>query len=86
VNDSLPLEEFGSYTREFGYLHFGDYNNPTGQRENYLNNVWFQPEEVFPVTGTPEVREHHFWVPVNSKYLKLAKKIQVALPLRQKPV
>ena len=74
----MSLEAAGDFTRSIGYLHFGDYNNPTKTRDNYLNNIWFQPEEVFPVTGTPEIREHHFWVPINAKYLKIAEKIQVS--------
>ncbi|KAI5074394.1 hypothetical protein GOP47_0010355 [Adiantum capillus-veneris] len=75
-DDELSLEENGDFTREIGYIHFGNYNNPPKKRDNYLNNVWFQPEEVFPVTGTPEVREHHFWVPVDKTYLKIAKQIK----------
>ncbi|KAL9683664.1 hypothetical protein QQ045_015491 [Rhodiola kirilowii] len=76
--DELAFESSGDYTRTIGYLKFSDYNNGTQignttETENFLNNVWYQPEEVFPVTGTPEVREHAFWVPVDNQYLNLAK-------------
>ncbi|KAH7431984.1 hypothetical protein KP509_07G002800 [Ceratopteris richardii] len=75
-DNELALEANGDYTRDIGYIHFGDYNNPASDRDNYLNNVWFQPEEVFPVTGTPEVRQHNFWVPVDGTYLEVAKKLE----------
>ncbi|MCO5606675.1 hypothetical protein L7F22_060864 [Adiantum nelumboides] len=75
ANDDLSLEENGDFTRERGYLHFGNYDNSSKNHDNYLNNVWFQYEEVFSVTGTPEVREHHFWVPVDKTYLAIAKQI-----------
>lgn len=75
-NDNLSLEANGDFTRKIGYLHFGNFNNPSGRRSNYLNNIWFQPEEVFPVTGVPEERQHHFWVPVDETYHKVAKQIQ----------
>ena len=45
--------------------------------DNQLNNVWFQAEEIFPVNGTPEVREQVFWIPVSQSYYELAQKIEV---------
>ncbi|KAG6543254.1 hypothetical protein Mapa_015335 [Marchantia paleacea] len=80
-DNELPLEADGDYTRELGALHFETYNVPSGEifdkrDSNSLNRVWFQPEEVFPVTGTPEVRQHYFHVPVDSKYLKLAESLE----------
>ncbi|KAI3891793.1 hypothetical protein MKW92_003367 [Papaver armeniacum] len=82
-NDELALESNGDYTRKYGYLKFSDYktqNNTKAKNstasENLLNNVWYQPEEIFPVDGTPEVRQHAFWVPVDGKYYELAKKLE----------
>ncbi|XP_004299992.1 PREDICTED: bark storage protein A [Fragaria vesca subsp. vesca] len=72
-DDLLSLEPFGDYTRDVGYIKFSDYNNKTV--ENSLNNAWYQPEEIFPVFGTPEVRQHAFWVPVNRKYFALAQQL-----------
>ncbi|MCL7039120.1 hypothetical protein MKW94_002523 [Papaver nudicaule] len=79
--DELALESNGDYTRKFGYLNFSDYKTPNKAKnstrsENLLNNVWYQPEEIFPVDGTPEVRQHAFWVPVDKKYYALAKKLE----------
>lgn len=78
--DELALESSGDYTRKIGYLEFSDYSNGTANGKpvgNFLNNVWYQPEEIFPVYGTPEVRQHAFWVPVDKHYFKLAKKLEV---------
>ncbi|XP_058074302.1 bark storage protein A-like [Magnolia sinica] len=79
--NELALEVNGDYTREFGYLKFSDYTtvNETKTRrlfENLLNNVWYQPEEVFPVDGTPESREHAFWVSVDKHYYAISKKLK----------
>ncbi|XP_057447169.1 bark storage protein A [Lotus japonicus] len=74
--DELPLEANGDYNRKIGYLKFSDYNNHTKHVENLLNNVWYEAEEIFPVYGTPEVRQHAFWVPVDKTYFKIAKKLK----------
>ncbi|KAH6835830.1 Phosphorylase superfamily protein [Perilla frutescens var. hirtella] len=77
--DELPLEANGDYTRKIGYLKFANYATNVSNcssNNNLLNNVWYQPEEIFPVDGVPEQRQHAFWVPVNSDYLKLAKKLE----------
>ncbi|KAK9269392.1 hypothetical protein L1049_001165 [Liquidambar formosana] len=77
--DELALESNGDYTRKIGYIKFSDYNNGTTNQnssENLLNNVWYQPEEIFPVAGTPEVRQHAFWVPVDKHYFAVAKKLE----------
>ncbi|KAM0018141.1 putative adenosylhomocysteine nucleosidase [Helianthus debilis subsp. tardiflorus] len=71
----LPLESNGDYTRDVGYLKFSDYNNDTTV-DNLLNNVWYQPEEVFPINTTPETRQHVFWVPVDKHYFALSKKLE----------
>ncbi|GJW91865.1 bark storage protein A-like protein [Tanacetum coccineum] len=73
--DSLPLEDFGDYTREIGDLVFANYSTNL-ESENLLNRIWYQPEEVFPVDGTPEERQHVFWVPVNTAYFELAKNLE----------
>ncbi|KAK6941496.1 Nucleoside phosphorylase domain [Dillenia turbinata] len=79
-DNELALESNGDYTREIGYLKFSDYNNNTNggnsPTDNYLNYVWYQPEEVFPIYGTPEVRQHTFWVPVNQEYLSTSEKLK----------
>jgi hypothetical protein len=52
-----PLEAADDYTREFGFLNFSDYTVGKGNPElsaNTLNSIWYQPEEIFPVSGTPE--------------------------------
>ncbi|KAL9666459.1 hypothetical protein QQ045_000792 [Rhodiola kirilowii] len=56
-------------TRSIGYQNFSDYSQVgnSSSKNNLLNSIWYQPEEVFPVTGTPEVRQHAFWVPVSKK-------------------
>ncbi|GKB59898.1 bark storage protein A [Tanacetum coccineum] len=64
--DELPLESNGDYTRSIGYLKFSDYNDTATQnkeyfKDNLLNRVWYQPEEVFPINTTPETRQHAFW-------------------------
>ncbi|XWS17291.1 hypothetical protein CRYUN_Cryun33cG0054700 [Craigia yunnanensis] len=77
--NELPLESNGDYTRKIGYLNFSDYNNCTKCKkssENLLNNVWYQPEEIFPVKGIPEQRQHAFWVPVNKHYFAIAERVQ----------
>ena len=81
-DDELALESDGDYTRSIGYLKFSDYNNGTKDgkaSDNLLNNVWYQPEEIFPVDGVPEERDHAFWVPVDDNYLSLAAKLEVIL-------
>ncbi|GLJ53343.1 hypothetical protein SUGI_1137430 [Cryptomeria japonica] len=75
-NDELPLEANGDYTREVGYLKFSNYSTPTGGSQNLLNNVWYQPDEFIPVHGTPELREHAFWVNVSDSYYQLSQKIE----------
>lgn len=78
--NELPLEVTGDYTRDIGYLKIAEYTvNVTNcnSHNNLLNNVWYQPEEVFPVFGTPEDRQHIFWVPVDPRYYAIAKKLEV---------
>ncbi|KAJ7973829.1 bark storage protein A [Quillaja saponaria] len=78
-DNELALEANGDYTRRVGYLKFANFNNytkPHKSMTNLLNNVWYQPEEVFPVNGIPEVRQHAFWVPVDNKYFAIARKLE----------
>jgi len=82
-DDTLPLEDNGDYTRELGHLNFANFtSNVTADSpfDNQLNNIWYQPEEIFPIDGVPEVRQHVFWVPVDSKYYHIAKKLKVNDP------
>ncbi|RZC02013.1 Bark storage protein A isoform B [Glycine soja] len=77
--DALALEASGDYSRRFGYLKFADYNNNTKHSKsatNLLNNVWFQAEEIFPVNGTAEVRQHAFWVSVDKTYFEIARELK----------
>ncbi|KAK0571666.1 hypothetical protein LWI29_019692 [Acer saccharum] len=78
--NELPLESNGDYTRTIGFLKFSEYNiNATkhvNSSDNFLNNVWYQPEEIFPVDGTPEVRQHTFWTPVDKHYFQVAKQVE----------
>ncbi|XP_027176945.1 bark storage protein A isoform X1 [Coffea eugenioides] len=73
--DKLSLESNGDYTRSVGYLELSDFNSNV-KDQNLLNNVWYQPEEVFPVDGYPEIRQHAFWIPVNELYFSLAEKLE----------
>ncbi|XP_012571582.1 bark storage protein A-like [Cicer arietinum] len=78
-DDTLPLENNGDYTRDVGYLKFADFtsNLSAGSTfDNQLNNLWYQPEEIFPVDGIPEQRQHALWVPVHSNYYRIAKKLE----------
>ncbi|KAJ8638186.1 hypothetical protein MRB53_012453 [Persea americana] len=78
-DDELALESNGDYTRRIGYLKLSDYNNDTKDgivSENLLNNIWYQPEEIFPVDGYPEIRQHAFWVPVDKHYFSIARKLE----------
>ncbi|KAK4730189.1 hypothetical protein R3W88_023177 [Solanum pinnatisectum] len=76
----LPLEVNGDYTRDIGYLKISEYNvnviTNCNSHSNLLNHIWYQPEEVFPVFGTPEERQHIFWVPVDPRYYAIAKKLE----------
>ncbi|XP_062019463.1 bark storage protein A-like [Rosa rugosa] len=75
--NELPLESRGDYTREIGYLKLANYTiNVTDSSDNLLSNIWYQPEEVFPVNGTPEHREHAFWVPVDPFYYEISQKLE----------
>ena len=79
--DELPLESNGDYTREIGYLKFANYTanvSDGSSYDNLLNNIWYQPEEVFPINGTPEQREHAFWVSVDPLYFEISKKLEVS--------
>ncbi|XP_057776025.1 bark storage protein A [Salvia miltiorrhiza] len=77
--NSLALEGGGDYTREIGFIKFANYS--TKASDNILNNVWYQPEEIFPIDGTPEEREHVFWVPVDPHYYSLAQKLEESMTL-----
>ena len=68
-------------TREIGYLKFANYTanvSDGSSYDNLLNNIWYQPEEVFPINGTPEQREHAFWVSVDPLYFEISKKLEVS--------
>ncbi|EFJ05106.1 hypothetical protein SELMODRAFT_431848 [Selaginella moellendorffii] len=82
-NDELSLEQNGDYTRLLGNLHFGSYNDPSNENsDNKLGHIYFQPEEVFPITGTPEVRQHAFKVPVSRTLYETAQRELMNLELK----
>ncbi|MED6172807.1 hypothetical protein PIB30_053400 [Stylosanthes scabra] len=80
--DKLPFEENGDYTRKYGYLRFANYTNVSGSAENssydnFLNNVYYQPEEVFPIDGNnTEQGKHVLWVQVNDTYYNIASRLK----------
>lgn len=87
--DELALESNGDYTREIGFLKFSNFNTVETKNEtsldNLLNNVWYQPEEIFPVDGTPEIRQRVFWIPVDRQYFSAAKKLEVPVCITPQP-
>ncbi|MCL7036851.1 hypothetical protein MKW94_005258 [Papaver nudicaule] len=86
-DDELAFEEEGCFTRDYGYLKFADYySNETGVKDqdyahdnNYLNNIWYQPEEIFHAGGfyPEETKDSIFWIPTPFKFVELAKKLEV---------
>ncbi|CAK8568850.1 unnamed protein product [Lathyrus sativus] len=81
ANDTLPLENNGDYTRDVGFIKFSDFTSnitaaDSAKVDNHLNSLWYQPEEIFPVDGIPEERQHALWVPVDSNYYLIAKKLE----------
>ncbi|KAM7509541.1 hypothetical protein LguiA_019994 [Lonicera macranthoides] len=77
-DDELAFESSGYFTRRIGYLNFSNYSplQKGKSSDNLLNSVWYQPEEILPIDGYPEIRQHAFWVPVNKQYFSLAKKLE----------
>ncbi|CAI8599812.1 unnamed protein product [Vicia faba] len=81
ANDTLPLENNGDYTRDVGFIKFSDFTSNISAADsltvdNHLNRLWYQPEEIFSVDGIPEQRQHALWVPVDSNYYLIAKKLE----------
>ncbi|KAK7272708.1 hypothetical protein RJT34_29493 [Clitoria ternatea] len=69
----------GDFNTSFGNLKFANFNNDSNHFNsvtNLLNKVWYQPEEIFPVNGTPEVSHDIFWVPVDKTYFKIARNLK----------
>ncbi|KAK7314444.1 hypothetical protein VNO77_32968 [Canavalia gladiata] len=69
----------GDFNKSFGYLKFANYNNYTKHSDlvtNLLNMIWYQPEEIFPVNGIPEVSHDIFWVPVDKTYFNIARNLK----------
>ena len=54
-NDMLPLEEFGDYTRSYGYWSTSEYHK-----------VWFQPQELFNETAESRVHTMYFYADDNA--------------------
>ncbi|GJX80221.1 nucleoside phosphorylase [Tanacetum coccineum] len=61
--------------KEIGVLKIATYSS--NGDDNLLNNVWYQAEEVYPVDGTPEQTQQAFWIPVDSNYFSLSKRLEV---------
>ncbi|KAF9615544.1 hypothetical protein IFM89_029791 [Coptis chinensis] len=76
-NDALSSEEDGDFTRDYGYLNFADYTSSNDDtHNNFLNNVWFQAEDVFHFDGAPESRDKAFWIPITQSFFEQAKKLE----------
>ncbi|KAL6006186.1 hypothetical protein ACLOJK_040232 [Asimina triloba] len=46
------------------------------EEDNFLNSIWFQPEEIFSINRTAESSDKVFWVAVNHVFMELAKKLE----------
>ncbi|KAF8400833.1 hypothetical protein HHK36_014135 [Tetracentron sinense] len=83
-DDELPLEEYGDFTRDYGHLNFADYTNKTDVDEysadNFLNSIWYQPEEIFHADGDPESKDTTFWVPIANAFFQFAKNLEASIP------
>ncbi|PKI76273.1 hypothetical protein CRG98_003384 [Punica granatum] len=79
ADDWLPFESSGDFNRKIGALNISEYNVGSDNKDgksNLLNNVWLQEEEIYPVNGIPEQRQHVFWVPVDKHYFAVSEKLQ----------
>ncbi|XP_042518427.1 bark storage protein A-like isoform X2 [Macadamia integrifolia] len=77
--DKLSLEDDGEFTREYGYLNFGDYTNKTkddDSADNFLNNIWYQAEENFNCEQDHASMSTIFWIPVAEALFEFAKELE----------
>ncbi|GLJ12671.1 hypothetical protein SUGI_0195520 [Cryptomeria japonica] len=58
---------------QLGYLHFGNYDVPVGNKTNLLSNIVFQPEEFF--SENSEMQEI-FWLEATRKWFYTASKLE----------
>lgn len=70
-SDELAFESIGDFTRKIGYLNISEYETNPNYSDNLLNNLWYQPEEIYSTDGEPDNRQHAFWVPVDEFYYSL---------------
>ncbi|KAE9464463.1 hypothetical protein C3L33_03623, partial [Rhododendron williamsianum] len=73
AGNANPDLQIGDVTIPHFWAHTGLWN----WQDSLLNRVWYQPEEIFPVNGTPEIRQHSFWAPVDDYYFQLAERLEV---------
>ncbi|XP_043725568.1 uncharacterized protein LOC122672136 [Telopea speciosissima] len=79
--DKLSLEEDGDFTREYGYLNFGNYTYKTkddDSADNFLNNIWYQPEEIFHSEEDPDSKSKTFWVPVCQSIYEFTRELEAS--------
>ncbi|XP_059070393.1 bark storage protein A-like [Cryptomeria japonica] len=69
----------GSFTREIANLTFSKYNVGEKRVNNKLQSVYFQPETLYSVKGTPEVGTAKFWFRVDDKLFATAQEIEDTL-------
>ncbi|XP_057830326.2 bark storage protein A [Cryptomeria japonica] len=69
----------GSFTREIANLTVSKYNVGEKRVNNKLQSVYFQPETLYSVKGTPEVGTAKFWFRVDDKLFATAQEIQDTL-------
>ncbi|KAG5559322.1 hypothetical protein RHGRI_009010 [Rhododendron griersonianum] len=72
AGNANPDLQIGDVTIPHFWAHTGLWN----WQDSLLNRVWYQPEEIFPVNGTPEIRQHSFWAPVDDYYFQLAERLE----------
>ncbi|PKI76277.1 hypothetical protein CRG98_003388 [Punica granatum] len=76
---SYHLSQSGDFNRKIGALNISEYNEGSDNKDgksNLLNNVWLQEEEIYPINGIPEQRQHVFWVPVDKHYFAVSEKLK----------
>ncbi|KAJ0091092.1 hypothetical protein Patl1_13283 [Pistacia atlantica] len=86
LNAGIATQLLLSLFKVKGVLHYGIAGNANSQLQigdvtipRYWahTGLWnWQPEEIFPVYGTPEERQHLFWVPVDKHYFSVAKRLK----------
>ncbi|PRQ23246.1 putative adenosylhomocysteine nucleosidase [Rosa chinensis] len=68
----VTIPQYWTHTGLWNWQRFGDSPDDLLSLESFGD----YSRDIFPVYGTPEVRQHAFWVPVNKKYFALAQQLQ----------